>query len=121
MRALLIAAVSLLYLAGPSLVLADPIVVATSASDEEKRLELPQFAKAKLIVYLKSSGEPLDGLVVELRRLGADLSQKEERSEANGIVSFSGLTPGRYRFELRRTPQTGPSIGIGDFNIVPAD
>lgn len=83
-------------------------------------IDLEPGEKADLTVYLKSSGDPVDGFILQLFKLPlkAGVSPIQElKSDRYGIVVFKGLTPGAYHFQFKPSDKPLLTTDIGDMRF----
>lgn len=101
-------------------VYAESISVHCSDSYYEKTTDLNNSSEGDVTVYLKSGGEPLGDINVELEGLDEDGAKFEGLSDSLGRVEFSKVPPGSYRAAVRQDENAYSGIGIGDIFIEPS-
>jgi len=100
--------------------LADQVRAVCRELTETATLELEKGEKAKLTVYLKSSGDPVDGFTVQvftfpMRKNPVPLA--EVKSNRHGIAEFRDLLPATYHFQLKPGEKPLFSTQIGDMRL----
>jgi hypothetical protein len=95
---------------------AEQVIVMNVDSYDQKLLSLDKGERADVVVYLKSSGEPLNGFHVVLRKSGSG-KISDVVSDNSGTIYFRDLGAGVYRLHLQPQPGMGESVAIGDFQV----
>lgn len=83
-------------------------------------IEIEQDERVQLTVYLKSSGDPLDGYKVELYSFPLQRTARplaEQRSNIHGTVTFRDLPPGSYHVQMKPEEKPVLTVEIGDMRL----
>lgn len=109
----------LLLFAFPILASAETVKLSTPETYDIFNWEVGPNGKGTITVYLQSSGDALDGYIVELVDLTHNRSLGTKTSDPTGEISYSSVKAGSYRVYLRRTPKQArsSSVKIGDFRF----
>ena len=107
---------SILFLPGVSA--AEKLIVNSTMNYDDRSLDLRPGEKGELTVYLRSAGENLDGITVELDSAGGG-KRVALVTDVQGVVTFPPLDPGTYRLRLRSDEMLKKriSVDIGDFTL----
>lgn len=102
----------------PSISAADKLIVNSTMNYDDRSIDLRPGEKGELTVYLRSAGENLDGITVELDSAGSG-KRIALVTDVQGMVTFPPLEPGTYRLRLRSDEMLKKriSVDIGDFTL----
>ena len=108
-----------LVLLTPIKAFAQTIEIVSRNIPDVYRLELAEGEKATITVWLKSSGDPLDGYTVQLWTMskGSPAVIAEKISDAQGVIFFRGMGSGRYLIVLKRTDKPQLTVDLGDMRL----
>lgn len=109
----------LTLLAMPIVAIGENVKLSTPETYDVFNWEVGPNGKGTITVYLQSSGDALDGYIVELVDLTHNRSLGTKTSDPSGEISYSSIKAGSYRVYLRRTPKQAraSSVKIGDFRF----
>lgn len=98
---------------------ADTIEIAGGGLSDVYTKEISAGRKATVKVFLKSTGDPMDGYIVQLflttGRVPELLDEKE--TDPSGMITFNGVLPSKYLVLLKRGSKHRLSVSLGDIRI----
>lgn len=99
---------------------ADTIEISGTGLSDVYTKEIESGKKASIKIFLKSSGDPLDGYIIQLFKTSgaAPVLLLEKKTDGSGIVTVNGVVPSRYLVALKRGDKSLLSVQLGDIRIL---